>query len=339
MKNFFKKENVNSIFVTGADGFIGSNLVDYLISKNVFVKCLIFYYDDQIRWINKSDGSIEIIKGDILDQDSLNEGVKGVDMVFHLAGMVKSRSKKNFSQINVTGTENLIKAIIKNNPNIKRFLYLSSQSASGPSNSEKPITEGDEPAPISDYGRSKLEAERVVLSYQDKIPITIIRPSAVYGPRDKEMFRIFNIVNKGIKPCILCKERYLNFCYIDDLVKAIVLAVTNKKSIGQTYFIHSDQKVSINQFFREIVNSYNKRVATLPVPLFFIKLYFCMNELYSLISGNQEVFTRDKYRELKQYYWLCSIEKAKLEIGYRPDYILQKSLSKSIQWYKKKGWL
>jgi len=338
MKNLFHNKHVNKVLVTGANGFVGSNLVDYLAAHDIYVKCLV-HHKDQLKWINELQGKVEIIVGDILEINSLKNAVQGVDIVFHLAGVVKSFQKKDFFCINVQGTENLLKAIITYNPNLKRFLYMSSQSASGPSCDGKAVTEQDSCYPVSEYGRSKLEAEKKVLSYTDLIPVTILRPSSVYGPRDRDLFFLFDLINRGIMPFMGIRERFFNFCYIDDLIKATTLASIHKHSIGQTYFIHSDGKFSLNQFIKLIVRSLNKKVIKLPIPFFLIKLYFLYNEFYALISRNEKVFSRDKYKELKQYNWLCSIDKAKSEIGYTPDHLLKEGVSKSVQWYKKQGWL
>jgi len=338
MKNLFKSENVKNVLVTGANGFVGSNLVDYLADQDVYVKCLV-HHKDQLQWINNLPGKVEIIVGDIVDINSLKDAVQGVDVIFHLAGVIKSLQKRDFFNINVQGTENLLKATIKYNSNLKRFLYMSSQSASGPSCNGDTVTENNSCYPVSEYGRSKMEAEKVVLSYNNIIPVTIVRPSTVYGPRDRELLFIFDLINRGIKPFIGVHQRFLNFCYIDDLVKATILASMDKQSIGQTYFIHSDEKHSLNQFIEVIAHSFNKRVIQLPVPFFLIKLYFLYNEFYALIRRDEKVFTRDKYNELKQYNWVCSVDKAKKEIGFSPDYCLTRGISKSIQWYKKQGWL
>jgi len=338
MKNYFNTENINSVLITGADGFIGSNLVDYLVSQDVKVKCLV-YFDTQINWIKNQGKNIEIIKGDILDLDSLYTIVQGVDIVFHLAGIVKSLHKKKFFDVNVKGTENLLKAIVKTNPDLSRFLFMSSQAAAGPSCNGDALTEEKVCNPVSIYGRSKQEAEKVVLSYQPTIPVTIIRPAAVYGPRDKDFLFVFDLINRGIMPFLGFKERFLNFCYVDDLIKAAVLASLHNNSRGQTYFIHSDQKVSLNQFIRTIVQGFQKRVVKLPVPFSLFKIYFLCNEFYADLLGDDAVFTRDKYKELSQPNWLCSIEKAKTEIGYKPDFILEQGISHSIEWYKKQGWI
>lgn len=326
------------MLITGADGFIGSNLVDYLVSQDIYVKCLV-YYNDQINWIRNHTENIEIIKGDILDLKSLSTAVQGVDIVFHLAGIVKSLKKKNFFDINVKGTENLLKVIQKTNPDLQRFLFMSSQAAAGPSCDGIEMTEENKCNPVSVYGSSKYEAEKIVLSYSKSIPVTIIRPSTVYGPRDKDLLFVFDIVNRGIMPLLGFKKRFFNFCYIDDLIKATILASLHRKSRGQTYFIHSDQTISLNQFIQSIVYGFQNRVVKLPVPFSFFKIYFLCNEFYADLQGDGKVFTRDKYRELNQTNWLCSINKAKTEIGYESDFVLEDGIRNSIEWYKRQGWL
>jgi nucleoside-diphosphate-sugar epimerase len=183
--------------VTGATGFIGSHLCEELAKRGYQVTCLV-REKSNLKWIENID--LKLIVGDCKSIDSLFHAVTDIDYVFHLAGLTKACSKNDFFCANTEGTENLIKAVAEKNPKIKRFVYLSSLAAAGPSNNGSPLREDAEPRPVSSYGKSKLEGEKAVLKYKDLIPITILRPSAVYGPRDKDLFVFFKMLKKGIFP-------------------------------------------------------------------------------------------------------------------------------------------
>ena len=179
--------------VTGSTGFVGSHLVEYLLDQGHKVKCII-RKSSNTKWIN--DKPVEIYNSGLFDQEKLEEIVSGADYIFHVAGVVKSKTPEGYFRGNVTTTYNLLKAVSKSKTKLKRFILVSSQTAAGPSKNGVVVDENMDSKPITTYGRSKAEAEEVTKMYKKEIPITICRAPAVYGERDTEIFLVFKTFKK-----------------------------------------------------------------------------------------------------------------------------------------------
>ncbi len=316
--------------VTGATGFIGSHLCEELAKRGYQVTCLV-REKSNLKWIENID--LKLIIGDCKSIDSLFHAVTDIDYVFHLAGLTKACSGDDFFCANTKGTENLIQAVAEKNPKIKRFVYLSSLAAAGPSNNGSPLREDAEPRPVSSYGRSKLEGEKAVLKYKDLIPITILRPSAVYGPRDKDLFVFFKILKKGVFP--YWGKCYYSLLYVDDLVQGIILAAENKKAEGGIYFL-SDSKFYTNE---EIVKAISSALGTKAIRLRVPK---CIMPLFAYIGERikkQGIINRDKMNELSHSHWICDVKKAREELGFIPKVGIKEGMKWTTDWYRIHRWL
>ncbi len=170
-------------------------------------------------------------------QTSLGEAVRGVDWVFHLAGVTKAIKEETYFEVNGLGTENLIHACLENNPRLQKFIYVSSQAAAGPSRNGINKKESDPCEPVSFYGRSKRMGEESVLAHAHELPTLILRPSAVYGPRDKDIFALFKCLSRRIKPCLTGPRQRLSLCYVQDIVQGILLAVETQAKSGEIFFL------------------------------------------------------------------------------------------------------
>ncbi len=327
---------MKKVLVTGGTGFIGSHLVEQLIKENIAVRCLI-RETSNTNWLQSLD--VEFVYGDLRDIESLHDVVKGVDTVFHLAGRSKGSSDKDFYESNVAGTMNLLKAIIQTGTKLRRFVFVSSLSASGPCLEDKPVSEDDECIPISPYGSSKLAAEEAIRVFDPQIPVTIIRSPAVYGPRDIDFLPLFRMVKRGIKPLIGWKESYVSFIFVNDLINGLFLATKSKKAIGQTYFITSDRQVSWRDLENFIAKAQEKKAFTFHIPLGIAYLTSFILEGFSKILGKSVNLTHYKIRELTQRYWLCSDNLAREELNYHPKVFIEDGIAQSVKWYRDVGWL
>jgi dihydroflavonol-4-reductase len=322
--------------VTGANGFVGSHLVEWLLSKGYQVICLV-RKTSNLRWLSGLE--VEYVYADVKEKDSLKDVIKDVDFVFHAAGLTKAKNREEYFKANCRGTKNLIEACVEHNPRIKRFVYISSQAAVGPGKDEKPLDETAPCNPITDYGKSKLEGEKIVLEFSSQLPVTIIRPPAVYGPRDPDILSFFKVANKGFRTLLGKGVRYLSLCYIEDLMDGIILAAESPKGIGQIYFIADDQIYSWEEAFRIVAKVINKKTITLKIPKAFLYAIAFVSENIARIMGKPTVINVQKVREITQQYWLCDVSKAKKELGFSPQYKLEEGAKKTVRWYRERGWL
>ncbi|RME62464.1 MAG: NAD-dependent epimerase/dehydratase family protein, partial [Nitrospirae bacterium] len=257
-----------------------------------------------------------------------------VDIIFHVAGLTKASKDEDFFIVNTEGTKNILKAAIKNCKNLKRFVLISSLSACGPSFDGKPVTEETAPHPVSAYGKSKLMAEEIVLKEKDKVPVTIVRPPAVYGPRDRDFFFFFKLINMGIYP--YWGKSYYSIVYVDDLVEGIILAGEKPEARGQTYFFTDNETYSNDEIASVIAEALEKNPVKLPVPRPILSGLALVG---GKILSNPSIFNRDKAREIRYNNWTCLCSKAQKELGYEPKVKLREGMKWTADWYKLNRWL
>jgi Nucleoside-diphosphate-sugar epimerases len=205
--------------VTGGTGFIGSHTVEQLIAEGFHVRCLIRPHQTNLRWLQGLP--VDLVKGDLLNSASILKSIEDAEYIIHIAGTTKAKRKSEFFTGNVTTTNNLLLAASQLK-HLKKFCFISSLTAVGPSPTGIPLNETAPCHPITAYGKSKLEAERLCKNYSEKLPIVIIRPPAVFGPRDTDILEIFKWVNHGLKPILGSSAKTLSLVYAPDLAKGIV---------------------------------------------------------------------------------------------------------------------
>jgi nucleoside-diphosphate-sugar epimerase len=335
-REFDKNRQSIKTLVTGANGFVGSHLVEGLLDRGYQVRCLI-RKTSNLKWL--SDLKIEYAYGDISEKNSLKEAVRNVDIIIHSAGLTKAKTREEYFKANAEGTRNLMEVCIEENPKLQRFVYISSQAAAGPGEDERPKDETAINQPVSYYGESKLEGEMIVSDYSSKLPVTIIRPPAVYGPRDTDMLGFFKVVNIGFRISFGKGESYISLVYVKDLVDGIILAAENPKAVDQTYFIAEDRVYSWREAFNIIAGVLNKKTVPIRIPKSIVFLLAFLSEnLYRLI-GKTPAFNTQKAKEITQRYWGLNVSKAKTELGFIPRFPLDKGAAETVRWYKENGWL
>jgi dihydroflavonol-4-reductase len=320
--------------VTGATGFIGSHLVDELCWKGYEVAALVRESSD-LRWLRGK--KVDFIYGDLLGKGKL-PALGRPSYIFHLGGATKALHGRDFYRTNKGGTERLIEAA-RHVRGLRRFVYLSSQAAAGPSPAERPQNEEDATCPVSPYGKSKLHGEEAVLSCRDKFHVTILRPSAIYGPRDAYMFEIFKRISQGYIPLLGKEPMFLSFCYVEDLVQALMLSIQRDHPSGEVFFISDGERYSWD-FFADVVSSdLHVKLRKVRIPLWAAWFYAALSDSWGLARRRPALFHRSKCAEASQRNWVCDISKAKKKIGFRPRFRLEAGVKVTLRWYKEKGWL
>jgi len=333
---------MNHILVTGATGFIGSHLVRELIrlkeknNTSEDIVCLVRKTSE----LESIDGlKIKLVIGDLRDKNSLIPAVKGAKYIYHLGAELHTICRQRFLDTNVNGTRNLLEIAKEHSQEtLKRFLFVSSQAAAGPATDENPIDETQAPIvpAVSWYGESKMEAEKVKEEFANDIPITTVRPSTVYGERDPGMKQVFNAVASHIHPKTGFKKRFTGMIYAPDLVKGMIAAATNPKTIGETYFLTNPSNYTVIEMVKIMAKGIGKPWGiTIPIPIFFFRIIALFSEWFYLLSRKKPLPSRDKVRDLAQVYWLCTPQKAKKDFDWEAQTPLAEGLGKTYNYIKK----
>jgi len=322
--------------VTGGTGFIGSHLVEALLKRGDNVRCLVRNRND-LKWIRNLP--IETVEGDCTEKVGLLDAVKGVDQVFHLAGLTRALNEEIYFQVNAMGTENLVHACLEKNPDLKKFIYLSSQAAAGPCQNGGKKRELDHCMPVSPYGRSKRRGEEFCLEHLHQIPLVILRPSAVYGPRDRDVYFFFKILKKGIKPIFSRDEQYISLCYVEDLVQAILLASDSKESDREIFFISDGQDYRLDQIGDLFEEAMAIKAHRILIPEWVISGVAFFAEWMAKFSGSPPLINKGKVEEMVQKNWLCDITKAERVLGFKPKFPLAEGIKITYEWYLNEHWL
>ena len=323
-------------FVTGATGFVGSHLVDLLLENGFEVSCL-KRKTSSVKWLEGK--KITYIDGDLYSNEALEMAVKDVDYVFHVAGVVKAKNKEGFEKGNNLATKNLVEITARVNPNLKKFVHVSSLAVCGPNLGNEPLTEDYIPRPITTYGRTKREAEKEVLKFRDKIPVVIVRPPAIYGPRDTEILVYFKTFQGGLNSIIGFDDKYLSLLHVKDVVMGIYLAAIKETKSGSVYFIASDKEYNWDEIGRAASKVMNKKAIKIRIPHFIVYTVGAITEFFYKFSKNAPTLNLEKCLDITRSGWFASNLKARKELGFLQSFQLEDGFSDTYEWYKKNGWL
>ena len=323
--------------VTGGTGFVGSHLVDHLSRHGVDVHVLMRKTSSDK---NLKGSQYKKIEGDISDIDSLISAMQGVDVVYHLAGVITAKNKQEYLKHNATGTENVAKAMLSAGLNGKRLVYVSSLAAGGHSDEVGVRNEDHNDAPVSSYGFSKGLGEEKLKSYFDQLSIVILRPPAVYGPKDPASFIVVKTVSKKIVP-LLGPKKY-SLIHVSDLTRAIELAgkvESSKIKSGEVFYVSSGEIVDIKDWMSEIAHNLGIKPIWLPLPQKILIVPAYLLSFISLFTGKTPMLNVDKLNEIFPNAWTCEITKAKNILGFSPQIDLKTGMQDAVNWYKKAGWI
>jgi nucleoside-diphosphate-sugar epimerase len=320
-------------FVTGGTGFVGAHLVEALRARGDQVTCLV-RTPAKARALAWPD-DVTLISGDLRDRAALVAGCRDADVVFHVAGRIHARSAREFLDGNLQGTTRVLEAAATHPP--ERFVYVSSLAAGGPTVPGQPIAEDRPPAPVSDYGRSKLAAEEAVRAAP--FPWTIVRPPVVYGERDRETLRLFRMAAAGWATVVGDGTQELSVIYAGDLAAALLVAAAAPATRGRVYYAtHPDPVTS-----RELVARVGEAVGTHPrivrLPGALARAGLQIVGSLSNLMGRSTVLSADKASEFLAPAWTCSGEALARATGWRAVTDLKTGLARTAAWYRVEGWL
>lgn len=321
--------------VTGASGFLGGHLVDALIARGDQVRCLLRRTSTRGFL---SDPSIDFAFGDIQRPETLTEALDGIDTVYHVAGLIRAYRPEDFYRVNYLGTINLLEACRRRARQIRRVIIVSSLAAVGSSASGNPVDEQTECHPSTPYGKSKLLGEVATAAYRTDLPITIIRPPTIYGPRDRETLLLFKVVAAGLAPRF-ASHAQISVIHVADLVRGILLASDSAWAIDRTYFLANDDSYSLNNLVDAIAKAIGRRQIRIPIPATAIRAAGRVSEGLGALRKQAVVFDRHKANEILLGGWACQNDRARNELGFRQRISLANGLSQTVDWYRTVGWL
>jgi 2-alkyl-3-oxoalkanoate reductase len=255
------------VLVTGASGFLGGHVAEALSSRGDRVRALVRKTSNRKHL--ETLANIELFEGSVEQVERVREAVDGVDAIVHCAGIVKARGLDEFFAVNVGGTSNLVEAARQRGKSLKRFVHVSSLEACGPSADGGPVPP-DQENPVTAYGRSKLAAEKVVLSARGDMPVVVLRPAAIYGPRDVEILDAFKSVKRGLFPVINGGRSKTIWIYASDCAQACVRAIDADVPSGRVYFVDDGcGAIDMSTMFSDFERALGKRAvrAALPMPV------------------------------------------------------------------------
>ena len=329
------------ILITGASGFIGSFIVEEALKQGFETWAAVrkssskeYLQDERIHFIELNLSS----KIQLIEQLRPHQ----FDYVVHAAGVTKCLNKADFRRINTEGTKNLVDALLDLQMPLKRFVFLSSLSVFGAIKEQLPydeIREDDTPKPNTEYGRSKLEAEKYIDSIGSRLPYTILRPTGVYGPREKDYFMMAKSIKQHIDFAVGYQRQDITFVYVTDVVQAVFLAL-EKGETGRKYFL-SDGQVYQSTTFSDLIHEELGHPWWLRItaPVWVLRVVTFFGEYIGHMTGKVTALNNDKYNILRQRNWRCDIEPARRELGFEPKVQLKEGVKTTIQWYKDHKWL
>lgn len=322
-------------FVTGGTGFIGSHLVEALLVAGYEVDCLV-RDTSRTGWL--AGKAVNMIPGDCTDPSSLKGVTSGADIVFHNAGLTKTADPAEYYRVNADGTKNVLEAAVRDASGLRKFVLVSSQAAAGPSAEGTARKEEDPPAPVTDYGRSKLDAERYALGYADRLPVVIVRPTAVYGPRDTDIYTFFKLVSKGIRTTFHDK-RIVSLCYVTDLVDGMIKAATSETASGDAFFIADPEPYDWDYIGTTIASALGVNARRVVLPVGLLAVVAVMAEGWGMLTGKPALLNRQKMAEIRQRFWVADTGRAAGVLGYTARHDFAAGAALTVKWYRENGWL
>jgi nucleoside-diphosphate-sugar epimerase len=322
--------------VTGANGFIGRHLIKLLLERGYEVRGLVRTTSDTSSLaplFDQHGDRLHLVIGDVRQPSTLAGKFDGVEYVFHLAAVLLGLTNSEFRDTIVTGTQNVMEAARADATGLKRFVYVSSLAAAGPSPADgAPLTEAAECKPVSWYGTAKRDTEQWLRAHCGDVPVTIVRPVSVYGEGEQDLSRgTFPLVKLGFQPRVGFSQSRASFVYVGDLVRGMVAAAESERAAGHTYFLADPTPVTTADLGEAIADAVGQKVRIpLPTPVVALQAGALFSEWSHQFTRARPMTTLDKVRELRQTRWVASPAAAKSDFGWETEVALKPGLKREV---------
>lgn len=325
---------MKNILVTGANGFIGSSLVNELNKSEYNVTALI--RKNSNTELLSTQSNIRYIDYD--DQKELQKIFEDHHILVHCAALTRAKKWKDFLEINVELTQKMVELFNRTDA-MQHFIFLSSQAAAGPASClSDPKKEADNEEPLTNYGKSKLLAEKYIKKFSQK-NWTILRSVSVYGPGDQDFLQLFKMIKKGFSVQIGFQKKYFQTIYISDLIQLIIRTFGNERCYQKTLFLANEPIFDEEDFTQIIANEMDKKIVKIRLPIFLISLIAILLDYFHIFSKRPAVLNRQKVKEFAQRYWLVDTSRTKEVLNFSHKSDVSQNIKKTIADYKIRGWL
>jgi nucleoside-diphosphate-sugar epimerase len=325
------------VFLTGANGFVGSHILDSLQKAGIKSTVLLRRTGDT-RFITRHLNQVDICYGSLGDLEALDTALRGADAVVHCAGKTKVLRNSEYDEVNGIGTRHIVAAANTHAGSIRRFIHISSLAVSGPGTITQPARETATPQPVSAYGRSKLAGETYVRK-NCRAAWTILRPAAVYGPRDRDFLNVFKAVKSRLMPLFDGGHQPLSLAFAPDVAAAVLACLGLKKAHGKIYHVATAPPCSDEDLLREIAVQMGVRPWRVILPSAVLYPLGGLQEILARLSGHPGILSRDKVREIRAPGWVCTTERIAKDLGFSAPTPLGQGIAQTLAWYRRQGWL
>lgn len=325
------------VLLTGASGFVGSHILDLLVARGIPTAILLRPGSNR-RFIEPHLSRVDVRVGSIAEPASLAAALAGITHVIHCAGCTKAIGRAEYYRVNRDGTRNLVDAVNQRQTEIRRLVLISSLAAAHPARAAAPAREDDEPAPVSDYGRSKLAGERAVRDHA-RVPFVILRPAAVYGPRDGDFLLMFKAARSRWVPSFGGGRQELSLVYVQDVARAVIACLDRLPVENRVFHVAHREVTTAHELTAEIGRQLGVSPVQVPLPLPLLWPVCLAGEVIARIRRRPSIVNLQKYPELTAPGWVCDGRRLRAELGIEPATGLREGIASTAAWYRAHGWL
>lgn len=327
------------VLVTGANGFIGSHLVEVLLARGYRVRCMVRRSSD-LSYIRHLP--VEWAHADVRNADELRQACDGVQAVVHCAALTRALDEETIMRVNAGGAVQLARACIELNGPLCRFVLVSSQAAVGPSDGPDDVIDERRPArPVTWYGKSKLAAEQALTAISresGRLPLTIVRPAAVMGPRDRDFLSYYRLIARRLDLQLGRQQRIVSLVHVADVVGLLLRVLKDERATGETFFACS-YHASYADLAEAVGTALDRRAIRITLPVSALAVMAPFASLQGRLTKRPVLLNGQRLIDLRQPYWLCSGDKARSELGFEAEYDLVRTVRETAHWYRQEGWL